>query len=79
MEEILKQYNNFSKAYSDNFETQDEIGNKRFYEFLFSINLAGKRLLDVGCGNGSDLVNFEKMAAIPSGIDPSQKFINSAK
>lgn len=79
MNEILKQYNNISEVYSDNFKTQDEIGNKRFYEFLSSINLKGKWLLDVGCGDGSDLINFEKMAAIPSGIDPSEKFINSAK
>ena len=60
MNEILKQYNNFSETYTDNFEIQDEIGNKRFYQFLSSVDLEGKQILDIGCGDGSDLVNFEK-------------------
>ena len=79
MNEILKQYNNFSETYTDNFEIQDEIGNKRFYQFLSSVDLEGKQILDIGCGDGSDLVNFEKMGAFPTGIDPSEKFVNSGK
>ena len=79
MKEILKQYNNFSETYTDNFEIQDEIGNKRFYQFLSSVDLEGKQILDIGCGDGSDLVNFEKMGAFPTGIDPSEKFVNSGK
>jgi len=79
MDNIPKQYNKFSKTYSDNLEVQDEIGNKRFYEFLSSIDLKNKTLLDIGCGDGTDLVNFEKMGAVPSGIEPSEKFVKSAK
>ena len=79
MEEVSKQYNKFSKIYSDNFETQDKVGNKRFYEFLSTVDLEGKRLLDIGCGDGSDLVIFEKMKAVPAGIDPSEDFVKSTK
>jgi len=79
MDNISKQYNNFSKTYSDNFEIQDEVGNKRFYEFLSSIDLKNKRILDIGCGDGTDLVNFEKMGTVSFGVDPSEEFVKSAK
>lgn len=79
MDNISKQYNDFSKIYSDNFESQDEVGNKRFYEFLSSIDLKNKNILDIGCGDGADLVNFEKMGAVPFGVEPSEKFVKSAK
>lgn len=79
MNNISKQYNDFSKTYSDNFEIQDEIGNKRFYELLSSIDLKNKSILDIGCGDGTDLVNFEKMGAVPFGIEPSEEFVKSAK
>lgn len=79
MNNISKQYNDFSKTYSDNLEIQDEVCNKRFYELLSSIDLKNKSILDIGCGDGTDLVNFEKMGAVPFDIDPSEEFIKSAK
>ncbi len=79
MDNISKQYNDFSKTYSDNLEIQDEIGNKRFYEILSSVDLQHKILLDIGCGDGTDIVNFEKMGALPSGIEPSEEFVKSAR
>lgn len=78
-ENIAGQYDNFSKKYSENMETQDEIGNRRFYEILESIDFKNKSLLDVGCGDGSDLLNFKKMGAIPFGIEPSEEFVKIAK
>lgn len=77
--DIADQYDKFSKNYSENMETQDEIGNKRFYEILKSIDLKNKNLLDVGCGNGSDLSRFEKMGATTFGIEPSKDFVKLAK
>jgi len=79
MKKISKQYNNFSKIYSRDRNIHDEIGDKRFYKILSTINLKGKRILDVGCGDGSDLINFEKMGAVPYGIEPSEKFVKSGK
>ncbi|MDO8443177.1 MAG: class I SAM-dependent methyltransferase [bacterium] len=79
MKKVLKQYNNFSKIYSRDRGVHDEVGDRRFYKFLSSINLKGRRLLDIGCGDGSDLINFEKMGAIPIGIEPSEKFVKLAK
>lgn len=78
-DDINKQYNNFSKIYSENLEIEDEVGNKAFYKFLSSIDLQNKMILDIGCGDGTDLVNFEKMGAVPTGIEPSEEFVKSAK
>jgi len=72
---IAKQYNDFSQTYSDNFEAQDEVGNKRFYEMLSTVELDGKKLLDMGCGDGADMLNYEKRGAAASGIDPADEFI----
>lgn len=79
MDEVSKQYNNFSKTYSDNLEIQDEVGNRVFYDVLSSIDIRNKKLLDIGCGDGSDLANFEKMGAVPFGIEPSEEFVKIAK
>lgn len=76
---IASQYDNFSKEYSDDMEVQDEIGNQRFYEILGSVELKDKSLLDVGCGDGSDLLRFNNMGAISSGIEPSEEFVKIAK
>lgn len=79
MDDISKQYNKFSKVYSENLEIQDEAGNKRFYEILSSIDLRNKAILDIGCGNGTDLANFEKMGATAFCVEPSEEFVKFAK
>jgi len=79
MDDITKQYNDFSKTYSDNLEVQDEVGNRAFYDVLSSVDIQKKKLLDIGCGDGSDLANFEKMGAFPYGIEPSEEFVKAAK
>lgn len=80
MSTIEKQYNAFSGEYSDNLETQDEIGNRRFYETLATVDIEGKKVLDVGCGDGSDMAKYKDMGAGEvSGIDPSDEFAASAK
>lgn len=58
---------------------QDFASNRRFYEVLAGVDLANKKVLDIGCGDGSDLKNYEKRGALPYGIDPSEAFIEIAK
>jgi ubiquinone/menaquinone biosynthesis C-methylase UbiE len=75
---VAKQYNDFNQVYSNNLEVQDEIGNQIFYRKIdFSVDK--KKLLDVGCGNGSDAAYFAKQGAVVAGVDPCEKFIASAK
>lgn len=76
---LVEQYNNFAYAYSLELPTQDAQSNSRFYKILASIDLQGKELLDIGCGDGTDLVNYKRMSALCCGIDPSQAFIAIAR
>ena len=79
-ESIEKQYNQFAGEYSENLEVQDEVGNRRFYEMLSTVDVADKKILDVGCGDGTDLANLvEKGAGEVFGIDPSEEFVKSAR
>jgi ubiquinone/menaquinone biosynthesis C-methylase UbiE len=78
-EPLSQQYDNFSTTYSENFEAQDEIGNRRFYECLSRLALAGARLLDIGCGDGTDLMAFRRMGATPVGIEPSEALVSLAR
>jgi len=50
-------------------------------EFRFRVMgpLAGKRILDVGCGDGLNTVQFAKMGATVTGIDLSAKAIETAR
>lgn len=77
--DITKQYlNNVSDVFSDNLEVNHEVS-YRFFDRALPQNLQGKRVLDVGCGDGTDLFNLAKKGAIVSGIDPSSDFIKKAK
>jgi len=78
-DEIAKQYDDFSVTYSDNLRDQDKIGNGKFYEIISTLDFKNKKLLDIGCGDGSDLLNYQEMGAMPVGLEPSLEFIKQAK
>ena len=42
-------------------------------------NLTGKRVLDIGCGGGADILTYEKLKADVYGIDPSRFMVNAAR
>jgi ubiquinone/menaquinone biosynthesis C-methylase UbiE len=74
---IIDQYNDFSNIYSDNIN-YDEQSNNLFYQTI-DFSLTDKKILDIGCGDGTDLSNFKKQGAIVYGVDPSKEFVYSAK
>ena len=56
---IIKQYDNFA----DNFTQSDYISPTSritLFKILNEIELRGKKILDMGCGGGTDLVYFQK-------------------
>lgn len=75
--EIKKQYNNFSNTYSDNIN-YDEASNSLFYDQI-DFNLKDKKVLDIGCGDGSDLKKISEKGAIIYGVEPSEEFVKHAK
>jgi len=74
---IQHQYNDFHEVYTEKF-THNELSNTLFHE-AFNFNVKGKKILDVGCGDGVDLAIFEQQGAKVFGIDPSSEFIAKAQ
>ncbi len=56
----------------------DPLADFRIREISSVMNLAGKRVLDVGCGYGRHLVNFKKMGAEALGIDVDEDALSFA-
>jgi ubiquinone/menaquinone biosynthesis C-methylase UbiE len=75
--EITTQYNNFHSMYSENLH-QDDKSNAAFYDQI-DFELENKKLLDIGCGDGTDLAYFASKNAVIYGLDPSAEFIGKAK
>lgn len=74
---IATQYNSLHTVYSENI-FQDQKSNAAFYNQIdFDVN--GKKLLDIGCGDGTDLTYFAEHKAVVYGLDPSAEFIAAAK
>lgn len=73
---IKKQYNNFSNIYSENIDYDDMSKNNFFKELP---ELMNKKVLDIGCGDGTVLKEINKKGAIIYGVEPSEEFINKAK
>ncbi len=74
---IDKQYNSFAKDFSDSVASP-LISRNIFYKVLDE-DLVGKSLLDVACGDGTDLLYYKQKGAIVSGIDASEELVNIAK
>lgn len=75
--DIRKQYNNFHELYTANF-ADDEVSNSAFHQMI-DFDLMDKKILDVGCGDGKDLMILSKKANQIFGIDPSVEFLKKAQ
>ncbi len=70
-----------TEYYSNCCSSLDKNGkiNKRFRRLFESINLDGKKILDLGCGKGDISILLGEMGANVIGIDYSRDGINMAK
>jgi ubiquinone/menaquinone biosynthesis C-methylase UbiE len=76
--DIEKQYNDFAQNFSEKHFYANRISRDVFYKQInFSID--GKKLLDLGCGDGDDLCYYKKLGAKVFGIDASAELIKIAK
>ncbi|MEK7103580.1 MAG: class I SAM-dependent methyltransferase [Patescibacteria group bacterium] len=78
MTNLSKQYNNFSESFSHYVSKTDDVIRRPFYDSL-TFDFKGKKLLDMACGDGQDIPNYEQRGAQCFGLDASEKLIEEAK
>lgn len=81
--DLAKQYNNFADDYSHLAHGQDySMSNKYskevFYKHLDFVKPEAK-LLDIGCGDGIDMLHYQKLGAKVFGLDASEEMVAIAK
>lgn len=79
--DLSKQYNAFAKKFSDTHdvgENSNRDNRKIFYDQLDFVK-PGMKLLDLGCGDGMDLVYYKKLGAEIYGLDASEELLEIAK
>lgn len=79
--DLSKQYNAFAKKFSDIHDVRgnnNRDNRKTFYDQLGFIK-PGMKLLDLGCGDGLDLVHYKKLGAEIYGLDASEELLEIAK
>ena len=72
-----KDYNNFAVEYTNKFLEADAKSRDVFTRHLPS--LAGKAVIDVGCGSGHDVATYTAAGARAFGVDPAERFIVEAR
>lgn len=77
-ENIKTQYKKFHDIYTQNLSSENEISNTLFHTMI-NFNLTGKKVLDIGCGDGVDLALLAKRGALVHGIDPCDEFLEKAQ
>lgn len=73
-----KQYNGFADKYSEIFVENNQDSIAAYYRY-FDFSLQGKKVLDLGCGDGYDLEQMNLKGASIYGIDASEEMICIAK
>lgn len=77
-DEPEKQYDAFAKKYSDVFVENNQDSIKAYFRYL-DIPLKGKKVLDLGCGDGYDLSQIKLKGANVCGIDASEEMMKLAQ
>lgn len=76
---LSKQYNKFSDIFSLVHDDGNKYSNRVFFDTLRGCNIQGKKILDLGCGNGTDMQYYKyRFGEKVFGVDASEKFIEEA-
>lgn len=81
--DLSKQYNNFADDFSrlangEDYKTTNKYSKEIFYSYLGFIK-QNMKLLDLACGDGTDMFHYENLGAEVFGIDASQEMLAIAK
>lgn len=78
MLDLRKQYNNFATQFAVSQETKNQLNRQLMYKFVGN-DLTGKKILDVGCGDGIDVAYYGSLGADATGLDSSEELIEIAR
>jgi len=76
---LIQQYDNFSDTFSVSQVDYNRKSNKKYFEFINQLNLENKKILDLGCGDGTELEKFESRGSLVGGVDSSCELVEIAK
>lgn len=79
--DLAKQYNTFAKEFSaihDVGENSNRYNREVFYGYIDFIS-PGTKVLDLGCGDGFDLLHYQELGATVSGLDASEEMLAIAR
>lgn len=78
--DILKQYNDIGRDYIEGQEKFFSVREDKAREFITKClpDLKDKKVLDMGCGHGKDIIAYESLGAEVYGIDSSEVMIEEA-
>jgi len=75
----LQQYNSVAEKYSEEFLTFNQESIIAYFKHFDDRNIKGKKILDLGCGDGYDLSQFAKRSAKVYGLDSSKEMVKLAR
>lgn len=75
---LAQQYNNKKTLFIKGSREYDTKSITIFHEYINKFDIQGKRVLDMGCGDGSDLLIIQKQGGDVFGIDSSAEMIHEA-
>ena len=76
---LRQQYNTVSKVFSNSQINYNKKSNERYFDFFKNLNINHKKILDLGCGDGTEMIHFLKKGGDVVGIDESDDLVNIAK
>jgi ubiquinone/menaquinone biosynthesis C-methylase UbiE len=74
----LDQYNIYANSYAKNVTKFNQESIDAYFQHI-PASLKNKKLLDLGCGNGNDLLYFKNRKAIIHGLDGSFEMVQLAR
>ena len=72
------QYNSVAERYSKSFLEYNQESIQAYFKH-FNMKLKGKKVLDLGCGDGHDLSKMKAFGAVIYGIDGSKEMVKLAR